>query len=407
MVGWSGRRKALTILAFILPTILGLLIFNVYPLLLNTYISFTNRNRFRPNPDCSAGLNDILVPNCWEVFQQGGPQQGLGTPYGLADPIYANYANLIGELFNAQAVGALLTIVLAFIPLFVAYRFDRRLETQPSRSIPSWAIWLAGILLALVLAWALNISGAWGDLMSTGDFVVVVLRTVLFVALRVPLAFLAGLLLALIVSSPGLKGETFWRVVLFIPWAASSVAILMALVWQFIFREQGLLNQILDFIFNIQGPVWLNNPIFAFGIVILVDVWFSYPFFMVAILGALAGIPTELYEAAEVDGASWWDQLRSITLPLIRPAVLPAAVLTSITAFQMFGTAWALTQGGPIRGANEPGATEFVMVYAYKQMFVLQNFGKATAFAVIIFIFLFAATLYSLRVTRITKGAYE
>ena len=128
---------------------------------------------------------------------------------------------------------------------------------------------------------------------------------------------------------------------LFIPWAASSVAILMALVWQFIFREQGLINQILLNILSIQGPVWLNNPIYAFGIVVLVDVWFSYPFFMVAILGALAGIPTELYEAAEVDGASWWDQLRSITLPLIRPAVLPAAVLTSITAFQMFGTAWA------------------------------------------------------------------
>ena len=128
---------------------------------------------------------------------------------------------------------------------------------------------------------------------------------------------------------------------------------------------------------------------------------------MVSILGALQSIPGALYEAAEVDGANWWTQLSKITLPLIRPAVLPAAVLTSITAFQMFGTAFAITAGGPIQGAGKPGATEFVMVYAFKQIFQSQNFGRATAFAVLVFIMLFIATLYSLRVTRITKGAYE
>ena len=73
----------------------------------------------------------------------------------------------------------------------------------------------------------------------------------------------------------------------------------------------------------------------------------------------------------------------------------------------MFGTAWAMTAGGPVKGAGQPGATEFVMVYAFKQIFQTQNYGRATAFAVILFIFLFAATLYSLRLTRITKGALE
>jgi arabinogalactan oligomer/maltooligosaccharide transport system permease protein len=73
----------------------------------------------------------------------------------------------------------------------------------------------------------------------------------------------------------------------------------------------------------------------------------------------------------------------------------------------MFGTAYAITQGGPQTGANTPGATEFVMIYAYRQIFQLQNYGNATAFAVIIFIMLFAVTLWSLRVTRITKGVYE
>jgi len=178
------------------------------------------------------------------------------------------------------------------------------------------------------------------------------------------------------------------------------------LVWQFFFRQQGTINQLLSQI-GIQGPIWLQNPVSAFGVVVLADLWFSYPFFMVAILGALQSIPVELYEAAEVDGANWWVQLQRITLPLIRPAVLPATVLTSITAFQMFGTAYAITAGGPLAGADTPGATEFVMVYAYRQIYQLQNYGRATAFAVLIFIMLFLATLYSLRITRITKGAYE
>ncbi len=84
--------------------------------------------------------------------------------------------------------------------------------------------------------------------MATGDFVAVVLKTIAFVILRVPFTFALGLMLALIVSSPGLPMKSFWRVVLFIPWAASSVAILTSLVWQFFFREQGTINQLLSFI---------------------------------------------------------------------------------------------------------------------------------------------------------------
>lgn len=141
--------------------------------------------------------------------------------------------------------------------------------------------------------------------------------------------------------------------------------------------------------------------------IVIADVWFSYPFMMIIILGALQSIPGEQYEAAEIDGATWMQQFSAITLPLLRPAILPAIVLTSISAFQMFGTAYAMTAGGPIKGAGQPGFTEFVMVYAYKQVFQTQAYGRMGAFAVIIFILLFAATLYSLRITRITKGAYE
>jgi len=402
MVGWSGRRKALTILAFTLPTILGLLIFNIYPLVLNTYTSFTNNNKFHPNPDCTAGLNGVLVPYCWPFF--AGAPKGLGVPFKIIEPIYANYQTIMGGLITQPGILSLLTIIACLVPVFLASQLDKRFERQLIRTIPSSVVWLTGILLALLLLWLFGLS-AWNKMIDSGDFMAVMARTVLFVVLRVPITFVLGLMLALIVNSPGLPGKTFWRVVLFVPWAASSVAILTSLVWQFFFREQGTINQLLNLAFGFKGPVWLNDSNYAFAIIILVDVWYSYPFFMIAILGALSSISNDVYEAAEIDGANYWQELTGITLPMIRPAILPAIVLTSITAFQMFGTVWAITQGGPTKGAGVPGSTEFVMVYAYKQIFQLGNYGTATAFATIIFIVLFTATLYSLRVTQLTKGA--
>lgn len=405
MIGWSGRRKAITVLFFIGPTLLGILLLNVFPILLSTYVSFTNRNKFHPNPDCSVALTGMLDPVCWPMFQ-GRAGRGLAEPYSLQTPLFQNYIDLVGKLFTVEAVQALLLILICFLPLIIAAALNRYWERKITRPLSSSTLWLLGLGGGLVLAFALNANAAYQQLMTTGDFFVVVWRTILFVVARVPLSFGLGLLLALILNSSHLPGRTFFRVVLFLPWATSSLAILMALVWQFFFREQGVINQVLRII-GFDGYAWLSDPVTAFAAIVITDVWFSYPFFMVVILGALQSVPNDVYEAADVEGASWWTQLTRITLPLIRPAILPATVLTSITAFQMFGTAWAITQGGPTRGAGVPGATEFVIVYAYKQIYQSQNYGSASAFAVILFLFLFAATLYSLRYTRITKGAYE
>jgi arabinogalactan oligomer/maltooligosaccharide transport system permease protein len=405
MVGWSGRKTTLTILFFLAPTIVGLLLCNVYPILLNTYTSFTNRNKFRPNPNCEAALNGYLDPTCWPVFAEHRTT-GLGTPYELADPWYNNYSVLVGELFSIDALIALLRIFVCLVPLIIAAVIDKRLDQELTRSIPTTLVYAGGLLGVVVLGMIIGLTDALDALMNTGDFLVVVLRTLMFVVLRVPLSFLLGLVLALILNDPKLPGKTFFRVALFTPWAASSVAILIALVWQFFFREQGTFNQVLQ-LFGMTGPVWLSDPVLAFGAVVAVDVWFSFGFFMISILGALQSIPTEMYEAADVDGASWWTQLTSITLPLIRSAILPAVVLTSISAFQMFGSAYAMTGGGPVDDVSKPGVTEFVMVYAYRQIFQSQNYGRATAFAVIIFIMLFSVTLWSLRLTRITKSTYE
>lgn len=405
MIGWSGRRKAFVILFFLAPTLIGILIFNVFPILLSGYTSLTNRNKFHPNPDCAQAVTSVLDPVCWPMFRAHATK-GLAQPYRPQTPLLQNYKDVIGQLFTRQALLAFLFIFLCFVPLILAYYLDRYLNRQLKRSLPSSVIWAGALIVSLALAYALNVRGAYDTLMNTGDFFIVIFRTLVFVVIRVSLSFLLGLTLALVLNSEDLPGRTLFRLILFIPWATSSLAILMALVWQFFFREQGVINQVLAIV-GIQGHAWLNDATTAFAAVVIADTWFSYPFFMIVILGALQSVPGDVYEAADVEGANWWTQLTQITLPLIRPAILPATVLTSITAFQMFGTAYAITQGGPVQSADKPGATDFVIVYAFKQIFNSQNYGRATAFAVILFFFLFAATLYSLRLTRITKGAYE
>jgi arabinogalactan oligomer/maltooligosaccharide transport system permease protein len=268
-------------------------------------------------------------------------------------------------------------------------------------------VWLLGLLVTVVAFWFIG-NKAIKTLQENSDFFVVVFRTVLFVILTVPINYIVGLILALILNTENIKGRTFFRVAMIIPWAASTMFIIISLIWQFFFRDVGVINQILS-VFGINGPAWLQQPGLAFGVILLVNLWFSFPFCFTIILGGLQAIPADQYEAAEMDGATYWQQLMSITLPLLRPTVIPAIVLSAIGAggFQMFGTVWAITAGGPSQGAGVPGSTEMVMIYAYKQVFQYNAYAKAGAFAVIVFIFLFIMTLYSLRITRITKGAFE
>jgi arabinogalactan oligomer / maltooligosaccharide transport system permease protein len=407
MANWSGKRKNLTVILFIAPTLIGILIFNIYPMIFNAYISFTNRNQFRPNPDCTVTLTRLLEPSCWGIF--GTPtQRGTGQPYSINTPPYRNYTDLIGGLLTSEGALALLRFVIFLAPLMIASRVNKHYDRQLSRPIGSLWVWLAALVLMVPLLFLLDLQGTVNFLQRSGDFFVVLFRTIVFVILTIPINYVVGLALALVLNNDYIKWRTFFRGAMIIPWAASTMFIIMALIWQFFFRDQGTINQILMLVFGVRGPAWLRDPIYAFGIILLVNLWFSFPFAFNIILGSLQSIPMDMYEAAEVDGANWWHQLTNITLPLIRPVVLPAVVLSAIGAggFQMFGTVWAITQGGPTRGAGAPGYTEFVMVYAYRQVFQFSAYAKAGAFAVIIFLFLFLATIYSLRITRITKGAY-
>lgn len=243
-----------------------------------------------------------------------------------------------------------------------------------------------------------------------GAFIQVLLSTALYVVACVGIYVVLGLVTAMALNHPRVRGKGFWGNALILPWTVPTFV--TALIWKFLYNYNfGPINQIIRIFTHDpkSGILWLDQPLPAFIAVVIVNIWMSYPFFMVVSLGALQSIPQELLEAAEVDGSTGWQRFRYIMLPLLRPALLPATILSAITTFQMFNTVYLITAGGPFTSGNinNPGATEFLMVYMYDRvqnggnLFI--NYGHVGAIAVLVFIVLFALTILSLRFTSLVK----
>jgi ABC-type sugar transport system permease subunit len=141
-------------------------------------------------------------------------------------------------------------------------------------------------------------------------------------------------------------------------------------------------------------------PVLAFYSVLLANIWLGWPFMMVVATGALTSIPPDMYEAADVDGASKWTQFWKITLPMIRPAMVPAIMLGTIWTFNQFNVIFFITGGGP------RSETDLLITQAYKLIAQDQLYGAASAFAIVVFFILLVITLIQNRITKATEAAY-
>lgn len=243
-------------------------------------------------------------------------------------------------------------------------------------------------------------------LLTQADFYLVFVKTVLYTVICVFFFFVVGLTFALILNNPNIRGRAVWRTLMILPWAVPYW--ITALIWKFLFHGQyGPINQLLAQV-GLQGPDWLLNGTTAFIAITIVNIWLSYPFFMLILLGGLQSIPADIYEAADIDGAGWWTQLFNVTLPLLRPVAVPSIILSAITTFKILETVWLMTRGGPVTRVGQPGATELLLLWAYNQGFQgAQRFGLVGAFSIVVFILLVGLTLVYTRVTNATKAVYE
>ncbi|HWI53748.1 MAG TPA: sugar ABC transporter permease [Symbiobacteriaceae bacterium] len=216
-------------------------------------------------------------------------------------------------------------------------------------------------------------------LISDARFWAALKTTVYFAVVSVGLETVLGLAVAMLINRE-FRGRGLVRAAILVPWAIPTVV--SAMMWRWMFNDQyGVVNDLLSKVGLIHGyHAFLGEKSSALWAIIISDVWKTTPFMALLLLAGLQVISSELYEAANVDGASKWRQFWHITLPLLKPAMLVALLFRSLDAFRVFDLVYVLTGGGP------GNATETLSVYAYKTLFSFLDFGKGSALAVLVFL---------------------
>jgi multiple sugar transport system permease protein len=214
--------------------------------------------------------------------------------------------------------------------------------------------------------------------------------TTTYAFVGVPLQMVIGFVLSLFLNAK-IRGVEVYRTIYYLPAVLSGVAV--ALMWKWMFSaEWGIINLLLSYL-GIEGPAWLNDPAWALPSLITMSLW-QVGGGMVIYLAGLQGIPTDLYEAAEVDGAGFLAKLLKITVPMMTPVLFFNLVLGTIGSLQTFTQAFIMTNGGP------ENATLFYMLYLYRRAFVDFRMGFASALAWILFLYILALTLLVFRSGR-------
>lgn len=218
-------------------------------------------------------------------------------------------------------------------------------------------------------------------------FLAILLRTILWTVVNIALEVILGFVIAMLLNIKNLRGKGIYRTLIVLPWAIP--AYISALVWKGMFNyDFGIINGMLNSI-GLSNIEWLTNPTNAFIACIIVNVWMATPFLMVVILGGLQSIDYSLYEAAQMDGATTWKQIVNITIPLLKPVVMPAIILTAFVTFKQFDVIFILTEG-------LAGKIDLIITYNYTA-FQNNNYSYSAAFSMIIFIMLVALTLINKR----------
>ncbi|HVH42130.1 MAG TPA: extracellular solute-binding protein [Labilithrix sp.] len=217
-----------------------------------------------------------------------------------------------------------------------------------------------------------------GPLLASGSFYYTLLVTVAWTLVNVVLHLAIGLVLGVLLARPYLRLRAVYRVLLILPWAVPSYV--TALAWKGMFHRQfGAVNALLA-LGGVPPVSWFAKFSTAFAANVTTNVWLGFPFMMVVVMGALTSIPKEVLEAAEVDGATRFQSFRLVTLPLLRPTLLPAVVLGAVWTFNMFNVVFLVSGGEP------DGRTDILVSEAYRWAFARNaQIGYAAAYAVLIF----------------------
>jgi len=267
--------------------------------------------------------------------------------------------------------------------------------------------WLIGFVLfvAFPMAFSLVLSMMQWDLFSPAKFVGLqnfnwlffqqplvwksLWNTIYFTLVSVPFTLAVSLFAALLLNQ-SIRGLSFFRTFFYLPSVVPAVS--SAILWMWIYNPtRGLANVVMSAL-HLPTSQWIFSPITSKMSLVLMGFW-AVGNTMIIFLAGLQGIPLSLYEAAEIDGASWWHRFRHVTLPMLSPVILFNMILGVVASFQVFTNAFLMTQGGP------QNSTLFSVLYLYRVGFEQFNMGPASALAWMLFAIIMAFTLVQLRMS--------
>ena len=233
---------------------------------------------------------------------------------------------------------------------------------------------------------------------KSSDFRMVTEHSLYFTFVSTFFELTLGILIALLLNSP-LKFRGFWRSIVVIPWALPTIV--NGALWKWIYNgNYGVLNELLH-VFHLggQGHNWLGSPFEAVNMVIIADIWKNTSLVVFFILAGLQTIPSDLYEAAKVDGSTPIKSFWNITIPLLVPSIMVVVILRTIDAFKVFDIIYIMTKGGPASG------TQTISFYTYQQTFSNEYFGYGSALAYLIVIFTLVIAWFYIKLLR--QGTLE
>ncbi|HET7202293.1 MAG TPA: sugar ABC transporter permease [Steroidobacteraceae bacterium] len=220
--------------------------------------------------------------------------------------------------------------------------------------------------------------------------------TICWTVSNVAVGVTLGMILALALNTPGLQGKAIYRVLLILPWAIPNY--ITALIWKALFHQQfGAVNQAIQ-MFGGEPVAWFDGVLASFMTGLATNGWLSFPFMMVVILGGLQSISQDMYEAATVEGATRSQQFWRITLPLLKPTLVPAVILSVVWTFNMFNVIYLVSGGEPA------GANEILITKAYKIAFEEYRYAYSAAYSTVIFLILLVYGVFQTKMTRATEA---
>ncbi|MDK2991998.1 MAG: multiple sugar transport system permease protein [Clostridiales bacterium] len=217
-------------------------------------------------------------------------------------------------------------------------------------------------------------------------------NTIFFVIVMVPFGIIFSMAMAIALNYP-IKGLSFFRAAFYMPSITSTIAI--GMVWLWILNpDQGILNAILRGIGITNPPRWLESVVWAKPALAIMRLWQVSGYYMIMYLAGLQSIPTELYEAADMDGAGFWQKTRYITIPMLSNTTFFVMIMLIIESFNIFEAIYVMTEGSP------GGSTNTLLYYIYTEAFQSYRMGYAASLAWVLFMILFVLTMIQFMIRR-------